>query len=160
MRTSRYYVTAAVLDGKIYAVGGYNDSRGSGALRSCERYDPAADAWEPVPDMAAGRSGKPAAAVLDGKLWVAGGYDGRCTLASVEVFDPASNTWDATKAAMTTGRYDHALAVLGGELHAVGGQWGQTSVEKYDPRADSWSVVPGMALPEGRTGRTAAVLMR
>ena len=75
----------------------------------------------------------------------------------MEVFDPASNTWDATKAAMTTGRYGHALAVLDGELYAVGlGQTSfadlhATSVEKYDLRADSWSVVPGMALPERRT---------
>ena len=99
--------------------------------------------------MATGRT-TAAAAVLDGKLWVAGGWDSDdIALASVEVFDPASNTWDATKAAMTTGRYGHALAVLDGELHAVGGP-GKTSVEKYDPQADSWSVVPGMALPEGR----------
>ena len=48
---------------------------------------------------------------------------------------------------MTTRRVCHALAVLDGELHAVGGA-GETSVEKYDPRADSWSAVPGMALPE------------
>ena len=98
--------------------------------------------------------------MLDGKLWVAGGFDGSSTLlASVEVFDPASNTWDATKAAMTTGRSDHALAVLNGELHAVGGA-DKTSAEKYDPRADSWSVVPGMALPEPmEAGCAAAALM-
>ena len=107
--------------------------------------------------MATARSAKPAAAVLDGKLWVTGGNNNNASLASVEVFDPASNTWDATKAAMTTGRYGHALAVLDGELHAVGGE-GKTSAEKYDPRADSWSVVPGMALPEGRSEYAAAVL--
>ena len=41
-------------------------------LRSCERFDPAAGAWEAVPDMSAWRFA-PAVAVLDGKLWVSGG---------------------------------------------------------------------------------------
>ena len=153
MRAVKYNHAAAVLDDKIYALGGYNDDH----LRSCERYDPAADAWEPVPDMATARSGLDIA-VLDGKLWAAGGFNSGGALASVEVFDPASNTWDATKAAMTTARRGHALAVLDGELHAVGGT-NKTSVEKYDPRADSWSAVPGMALPDGRRGFAAAVLI-
>ena len=53
MGTARWNHAAAVLDGKLYAVGGHggNDSR------SCERYDPAADAWEPVPDLAAAGHG-------------------------------------------------------------------------------------------------------
>ena len=153
MATARYNHAAAVLDNKLYAVGGLGFG---GRLRSCERYDPAADAWEPVPDMATRRAANPGVAVLNGKLWVAGGYDGSSTLASVEVFDPASNTWDATMAAMTTARMGHALAVLNGELHAVGGH-GKTSTEKYDPRADSWSAVPGMTLAEGRNAWAAAL---
>ena len=47
---------------------------------------------------------------------------------------------------MTTGRYFHGLAVLNGELHAFGGD-GETSVEKYNLRADCWSAVPEMTLP-------------
>ena len=34
--------TVAALDGKLYAVGGYND----GILSSVERYDPVTNAWE------------------------------------------------------------------------------------------------------------------
>ena len=35
------------------------------------------------------------AAVLDGKLYVAGGYDGDDNdLSSVERYDPATNTWE------------------------------------------------------------------
>ena len=75
------------------------------------------------------------------------------------VFDPATNAWDQSKRPMTTGRAYHALAVLHGELHAIGGAGGETSVEKYDPQGDSWSVVPGMALPESRGVCVAAVLM-
>ena len=134
-------------------------------LRSCERYDPATDAWEPLPSMPTGRSGS-GVAMLDGKLWVAGGFNSEGgfglagDLATVEVFDPESNTWDQSKADTIHRRWGPAVAVLDGELHAVGGVGdGETSAEKYDPRADSWSAVPGMALPEGWNCGASAVLM-
>ena len=44
----------AVLDGKLYAVGGYNDDEGR--LSSVERYDPATNAWEAVAPMATARA--------------------------------------------------------------------------------------------------------
>ena len=57
----------AVLDGKVYAVGGNDDD---GYLSSVERYDPALDVWEAVAPMAEARY-KLAVAVL-----VAWGVDG------------------------------------------------------------------------------------
>ena len=49
MATARDYHAVAMLDGKLYAVGG----RSNGAsLSSVERYDPALDAWEAVAPMA------------------------------------------------------------------------------------------------------------
>ena len=45
-----------------------------------------------------------------------------------------------------------------GELHAIAGD-GLSSAEKYDPRTDSWSVVPAMELPEAEQGGGVAVLM-
>ena len=59
----------AVLDGKLYAVGGYNDD--DGHLSSVERYDPALDAWEAVAPMAEARQAH-GMAVLDGKLYAVG----------------------------------------------------------------------------------------
>ena len=43
----------AVLDGKLYAVGGFNGDDGN--LSSVERYDPAVGAWEAVAPMATAR---------------------------------------------------------------------------------------------------------
>ena len=51
----------AVLDGKLYAVGG-EDSE-SIPLSSVERYDPATNVWEPVAAMASVRS-RPGVALL------------------------------------------------------------------------------------------------
>ena len=77
----------AVLDGKLYAVGGRNDDED--ALSSVERYDPATNAWEAVAPLAAAR-GFLDVAVLDGKLYAVGGYnDDDGSLSSVERYDPA-----------------------------------------------------------------------
>ena len=55
MAAARYAHAVAVLDGKLYAVGGYS---GDGSyLSSVERYDPALDAWEAVAPMGEERDG-------------------------------------------------------------------------------------------------------
>ena len=81
-----------VLDGKLYAVGGY-DGLGE-SLSSVERYDPTSNTWEAVAPMTTAR-GSHAVAVLDGKLYAVGGrgLDGR--LSSVERYDPAVGAWEA-----------------------------------------------------------------
>jgi len=82
----------AVLDGKLYAVGGCNSV--VGLFSSVERYDPALNAWEAVAPMASARQG-PGAAVLDGKLYAVGGANDYLNFSSVERYDPASNAWEA-----------------------------------------------------------------
>ena len=100
----------AVLDGKLYAVGGGNDD--DGTLSSVERYDPATNAWEAVAPTASARQAA-AVAVLDGKLYAVGGrgplgLTGR--LSSVERYDPAAGAWEAV-APMAEARVD-GFAVL------------------------------------------------
>merc|ERR1711965_706562 len=94
MAEARQSHAVAVLDGKLYAVGGYNDD--DGRLSSVERYDPAANAWEAVAPMATARAFPfaPGVAVLDGKLYAVGGSGGGA-LSSVERYDPALNAWEA-----------------------------------------------------------------
>ena len=54
MAEARQYHAVAVLDGKLYAVGG--QGAGYNALSSVEQYDPALDAWEAVVPMATARA--------------------------------------------------------------------------------------------------------
>ena len=61
MMEERFDHAVAVLDGKLYAVGGRNED---GYLSSVERYDPALDAWEAVAPMARARGGDLAVVVL------------------------------------------------------------------------------------------------
>lgn len=60
----------AVLNGNIYAMGGYD---GQFYLKSVEMYSPSKDVWTPVASMTKSRSIFSAAS-LDGKIYALGGY--------------------------------------------------------------------------------------
>ena len=105
MPTTRRYVGTAVLDGKLYAVGG---REGGAPSNLVERYDFATNAWEEVAPMTTPH-GAHAVAVLDSKLFAVGGYDDGF-LSSVERYDLAVGAWEAV-APMAAARMK-AFAVL------------------------------------------------
>ena len=159
MLTARTHVGTAVLDGKLYAVGGESEDDGA-TSNLVERYDLAANAWEAVAPMGTARQ-EHAVAVLDGKVYAVGGFnDGVGHLSSVERYDPATNAWEAV-APMATARQTHAVAVLDGKLYAVGGYNDDvdclSSVEQYDPAANTWEAVAPLATARG--SYPVAVLM-
>ena len=80
MGSKRFACAAAVIDGKLYAIGGHNST---GHLDSVERYDPASNTWEAVAAMGSKRFAC-AAAAIDGKLYAMGGLNGTGYLDSVE----------------------------------------------------------------------------
>ena len=97
MPTVKHSHAAAVVDGKIYVVGGGlpGSELFSDAL---EAYDPVADTWTTLASLSPSRAYH-AAAVVDGKLCVFGGYTtetiktSNCFSNLVEVYSPASNSW-------------------------------------------------------------------
>jgi len=141
MTTARHDLGVAVLDGKLYAVGG--SVGGNVQLRSVERYDPATNAWETVPWLLTARETF-GVLVLDGKLYAVGGFnDDDGWLSSVERYDPVANVWEAV-APLSTARSRVGVAVLDGKLYAAGGWDGEeshTEVERYDPATNAWEVV-------------------
>ena len=82
MSTRRSSVGVAILNGCLYAVGGY-DGVARQCLNSVERYDPVADEWVLVEPMNQRRSGA-AVAVLENFLYAIGGHDGPDIRKSVE----------------------------------------------------------------------------
>ena len=140
MTTARDYHQVAVLDGKIYAIGGYNDNDNA-HLKSVEKYDPETNTWAPRASMTTARSDH-RVAIVDGKIYVMGGYnETNGYLNSVEKYDPATNIW-TSKASMHTARGKHQVAVVGGKIYVIGG-WNIHSgalnlVEEYDPTTDTW----------------------
>ena len=97
-------------------------------------------------------------AVLDGVLYVAGGWKECTPFADLESYDPGTDTW-TQRAPMLTARGGHGVGVLDGRLYAVGGSTDCghyiSSVEAYEPANNTWSIKA--SLPKARSGHVVAV---
>ena len=138
MPTSRGGGVSAVIDDKIYVVGGRPPRGHDFAV-----YDPAEDTWTTLPDMPTDRNHL-AAAAIDGKMYVVGGrfgagFSSRMTNA-LEVYDPETNEWSPA-APMPTIRGGLNAVAANGCLHVFGGE-GSSGMfdehEVYDPFTDTW----------------------
>jgi N-acetylneuraminic acid mutarotase len=133
MPTARQALSTSVVNGKIYAIGGWS---GPGIFRSTvEEYDPATDTWRKKADMPTARS-QLSTSMVNGKIYAIGGKIGAdAPLPTVEEYDPATDTW-REKADMPTARAALSASVVDGKIYAIGGAtsaWAQTSaVEEYD----------------------------
>jgi predicted outer membrane repeat protein len=144
--TPRENVEAVAIGGRMYVVGGFirnlpdwNQGEFTGKL---EIYDPATNQWTTGTPMPTPRW-DPAVAVVDGKLYAAGGMLANYTVSSVvEVYDPASNSW-STAPSMPTPRWSPQGAALNGKFYAAGGTYYDAetgsqlvdAVEVYTPAA-------------------------
>jgi hypothetical protein len=72
MPTPRSGVAGAILDARLWVIGGYDGFSPSAVV---ERLDPATGAWSAAPSLPE-PLWFPAAGVLDGRVWVVGGMDG------------------------------------------------------------------------------------
>ena len=90
MLTPRDSLSTAVVDRKIYAIGGATWPSWIG-LSTVEMYDPLTDTWVPKADMPTARllTGN-CASVVDGKIYVIGGFKSfsEPSLSTVEEYDP------------------------------------------------------------------------
>lgn len=153
-------MAVALVDGKIYVVGGYPATRKS--VDTVQVYGIASDSWRlttPYPTTINHAS----AVGLDGLLYVIGGQtnaggrneESRYTSA-VYAFDPKSERW-TPRAPMPTARSAMAHAVIGGRIYVAGGRPPRGhDFAVYDPKADSWTTLPDM--PTARNHIAAAAI--
>ena len=141
---ARHHHTAAVVDGKIYVVGGiFHDDEGEEvATGLVEMYDPAADSWQQMAAMPTARHSH-VAAVVSGKIYVSGGFTTSRELSDAfDAYDPVTNTW-ATLASLSEARADHASAAFNRKLYVFGGFTSSGDcldlVEVYGPASNSWA---------------------
>jgi len=101
-----------------------------------------------------------AAAVVDGKVYAAGGrpLDPDRNFDVLESYDPSTDTW-TRRASMPTARGGVTAVALQNRLHTYGGETTQEVFAEhavYDTRTDAWTSAP--PLPTPRHGAAAAIL--
>jgi N-acetylneuraminic acid mutarotase len=123
MQTARNHAYSGVIDGKLYVTGGRapgHESDDGDNLSSTEVYDPATDAWSPLPALPTPRSGG-ASAVLGGKLYVlGGGLPGTTVHKTIERFTAQTASWERLPD-MPIELTGHRAIAVGQDLYVVGG---------------------------------------
>jgi N-acetylneuraminic acid mutarotase len=146
MPTARHSLGVAVVDGKIYAMGGYVNGRFSNLN---EMYDPKTDTWYTKTPLPKPRSGF-GIAVYQNKIFIFGGsgyISGSVPgfIETTDVYDPETDTWD-TRASIPTPREDLCANVVDNKIYLIGGNvyvgatWPSlcNKNEVYDPETDTW----------------------
>jgi N-acetylneuraminic acid mutarotase len=98
--------------------------------------------------------------VLDGMLYVCGGWGGAAALAAVERYSPERDEWTAV-APMPGPRVACCAVAVAGKLVVVGGIDARACVAEafqYDPLADAWARLP--SLPAARYAAAVGVVRR
>jgi N-acetylneuraminic acid mutarotase len=179
MPSKRGAAGAAVVNGKIYVIGGAGVMPGSSdtsihparrhmVMGNVEEYDPATNSWRARSPLPTPRNHEAVAAVGD-KIYVIGGRIGAAFMTSasntdgVEAYDPASDTWSRPLERMPTARSAIGWAVSNGRIYVAGGEFQDRrllaafrAVEAYDPAQNRWYILPSM--PNPRHGLATGVI--
>lgn len=142
-------VSAAAIDGKVYAVCGLT---AAGSVSSLYIYDLATDTWKagaPVPIPGGGDHCNVAAA--NGKLYVLGAIRVGSSFVDPNTYeyDPAQDRWTSV-GRMTVARGASGVASDGRRIYVAGGLAPNSSVpsfEVFDTTTKTWSVLPPMPTP-------------
>ncbi len=157
------HVMAASANGKVYAIGGQTTESSepdkAGFVDTVYEYDPAANKWTARAPMPTRRGGG-AAAVVDGKIYVAGGRPPGG--ADFAVYDPKADRW-TTLPNLPTQRNHLAADAIDGKIYVVGGRFEggfrsqrTDAVEVFDPKTNQWSKRHSMLRPRGGVNGIAA----
>jgi N-acetylneuraminic acid mutarotase len=158
MPTNRSQLSANVVNGKIYLIGGRTGGQYS-TVDLNEVYDPETDSWTtkaPIPYPVV----LYASAVVDGKIYIIGGQDEFAdpkNLDLVQIYDPSTDTWRfgtpmhtvvwQAAAGATTGVWaPKRIYVIGGLPD--GSLFGTNITQVYNPENDSWTL--GASMPTSR----------
>ena len=140
---------AAVVDGKIYAFGGYEYNRVM--YSTAGEYNPVNDTWTIKTPMHRARINF-ATAVYENKIYIIGGqlYPYWPAIDTVEVYDPATDTW-AFGMPLSEPRAMMQANVVNDKIYVIGGSTVPTpnteldegmtdTTQVFDPHSNSWSM--------------------
>ncbi|RKX68708.1 hypothetical protein DRP43_05225 [candidate division TA06 bacterium] len=160
MTTGRKGLATEVVNGKIYAIGGYRGSYSS----ANEEYNPVTNLWITKASMPTARYCF-ASGVVNGKIYAIGGRGNSGCLQKNEEYDPVTDTWDTTKALLPTTRENMLHEVIDGKIYVIGGDIDYSTVfsvnEEYNPTADTVGGTPWVtkaSIPTARYGFASGVV--
>lgn len=166
MPTRRESPNVAVVDGKLYLIGGTdpaisNGDYHKGQLTSVEMYDPATNTWTTKASLNFKRD-VAGVGVVNGKIYSIGGMYGELDLPepenldTVEMYDPNVDKWTVMPSRMPTAMRAMAYTTIGSKVYLFGGCAGRsaapctrTDVMVYDTTTDTWATIDS-PLPVGR----------
>lgn len=152
-----------LLDGRVLVVGGDLRCDQDCVLHpTADVFDPVTGQFAPTQPMVVGRQNATASLLPDGRVLVAGGYDGNGdAMASTEVFDPVTGMFEAgpsmlsARAAHTASRLDDGRVLLVGGVGSVE-QGTLDTAELYDPSSGKFD--RAAPLNAARSDHTATLL--
>lgn len=158
--TIRTENSAALLNGKIYVLGGFTPK---GVTPRVDVWNPVLNNWDLAVPLPQALHHTVAVAVNE-KLYVIGGFEGSAwkPKSATHEYDPDLHRW-LSKTPMPTPRGAHAAAVIDGKIHLVGGARRKLfnlvntdAHEAYDPATDSWETLPPLPTPRDHLTATVA----
>lgn len=156
----RFSMGVVSFEGLIYIVGGCSST--SRYLPDLVSYNPVTGEWTPLASMQTARC-QMGVAILDRHLYVVGGNSSQQeVLRTVERYSFDDNKWSKV-APMTVSRASPAVAAADGLLYVAGGdqtcevnfyraQITISSVECYDPAANTWHDCPDLPMSRSEAG--------
>jgi len=153
MPTERFSFGVAVVNDKIFAIGGALATESGELTAANEEYDPATNTWTKRAPMPTPRYGC-AATTYENMIYVFGGGTNESYTNKTEVYDPVTNTWE-TKTSMPTARILLQANVVGDKIYLIGGYDNLTLNEVYDPITDTWTTKT--SIPTGVSAYASAV---
>jgi N-acetylneuraminic acid mutarotase len=146
MHQARAGLGVAVVNGKIYAIGGmvlkYQDRfrTESVDVATNEEYDPSTDTWAFKAPMPTPNSVFVTAVYQDLIYCIGGSMN--------IVYNPANDTWK-TKTPMPIARTCWGANVVNGKIYVLGGLSNDTFNEVYDPATDTWTTKESIPTQSG-----------
>ena len=158
------FAAVRLLDGRVLVAGGQSGGptgEATGPLATTRIWDPIGQAWGEGGSLGSAR-GDPAATLLaDGRVLIAGGVqltDRTRALPTAEIFDPKAATATPTTGMVRPRVGGTAMTMPDGRVVLFGGtdigddrNRSVRAVERYDPAADSWTVIGELPVGQEHT---------
>ena len=149
-------LAAAVVDGKIYAIGGMPGATTT-ALDYCQEYDPVAGTVTDKTAMPTARQFLGAVAWNDTLIYVMGGQSASSYYSTIEIYDPANDAW-TTATSLPEANRSFACGIAGDIIYVTGGYSGSGYltathigvIDPTNPQSITWSSGPD--IPLGSSG--------